>query len=96
MKYEFLSKAQIKKSDWLEIISGRVLLIYSARQGLKITNKVNFEIITGSSIEHSVFTLKMQIPNSQMMMKVWCFTSLSILYMSYPDNGKVIMIGSLQ
>ena len=58
---------------------------------------MNFEIITGSSIEHSVFTLKMQIPNSQMMMmKVWCFTALSILYMSYPDNGKVIMIGSLQ
>ena len=39
---------------------------------------------------------KMQIPNSQMMMKVLCFTSLSTLYISYPDNGKVIMIGSVQ
>ena len=32
---EFLLKTRIKKSDWLQIRSGRGILIYSARQGLK-------------------------------------------------------------
>ena len=32
---EFLLKTPIKKSDWLQIRSGRGILIYSARQGLK-------------------------------------------------------------
>ena len=42
-----------------------------------------------------VFNVR-ELDRQMMMMMIWCFTSLSTLFKSYQDDGRVIMKGSVQ
>ena len=55
------------------------------------------EYITTSEIEESTVVLVMRYKPvmMMMMMMIWCLTSLSTLFKSYQDNGRMLMKGYL-